>query len=701
MLTIIKKSRQPLAWLTAALIPAAILATAIGSGEASFLLFSDAQDQTYAWLQTMARAWHQGYLMLWDSHIYSGRSFVGEIQTSALYPLVWLWLALFSTEDGISRWAIEGLIVVHFSIASVSMFGLLRHWRLGSWASLFGAICFASFGSLAERAAAQPNILFGLTWLPLAVLLTSMHLEHRRLAYAAAAGAVIGLQVLAGHAQPAFHTALLCGALCIFTHLRNHQDNRRQAALATLRSGLTMVTAALIIAAPQLWLTAEYMGDAYRWVGGNAPIGPGGSVPRKVFLHEHVIAPAQLLGVFDGWLYRAGDGNTLHIGTLAALLALWIGFSRHQPGISPLLDRHGTALKVITVFAIMAMLGHWTPLADILRKLPLAGHIRQLGRYSILFHFAGCTLAAIGLQRLCSRDFRAPQPARRVALAGVIGALFGLTFTAGLLSSQALIAALLALFVLVVVTAPSVPRWAVGPAAVVCTLVSVLMYRPLSAPNIDGRRLPEQAYAPVALLAGVESEFGRSRILFDASAGLPNNYASTRPLQTRGGYSATMYRPYFDFLELDWSLDSEVNDLLNVRYVLSGKPLELPLVGEDSERGLRLYRRPSAYPRIFLASQFRDPDLTARQVESFQLLEYTEMSLRFRITLAQDDQVVISELDYPGWCACAGDRPVKVERAQLAEIKTPLRSLRLPAGTHDVRMEYRPFAGLPGAGGCE
>ncbi len=696
-LTIMEKIGSGLSALLAAGLPALVLLGPIWLGQSSFLVFHDAQEQTYAWWQTLAIAWQQGYLPLWDSHIHGGHSFVGEIQSAVFYPLSWLWLVFFSSPEGMPRLAIEGFIGLHFCIASWSMFVLLRHWRLGVWACLFGALCFALFGPVAERASAQPNIFVGLTWLPLAVLFTSLHLERSRLAYAVLAGMIIGLQILSGHAQPAFHTGLLCGALCIFWHLAN-APNRVAALTQIARSGVPMGAAALLIASPQLFLTLEYLADAYRWIGGNAPIGPGDSVPRKIFLHHYVVSPAQFFGVFDPWLIRADDANTTNLTTLGALLALWVGLARAPAEVGSLLHKYGRWLRVIAVFAILAMLGHWTPLADVLRKLPVSGQIRELGRYAILLQFSACVFAAVGLDRLCQSAFPITTLRRRLVIVLAMGFLLTVAFVANVISKPAVISAAMALLVLFVATMHSVPKRVLGPLAMVCTLVAAFMYRDFTVPQVRGHVMPEVAFAALPLLAGVESEFGLTRIIFEDSAGLPKNYANVRPLQSKAGHSATMYRPYFDFLSQDWSLNSEVNDLLNVRYVVSADALDLPLVAEDKVRGLRLYSRPSAYPRVFLASRFRDPDLLQRQPLGFKLLAYSEMGMRFQIELPQDDRVVVSELDYPGWCAQLDGVPVPIERAILGDLKTPLRSLLAAAGKHEVSFEYRPFARF--FGGC-
>jgi hypothetical protein len=197
------------------------------------------------------------------------------------------------------------------------------------------------------------------------------------------------------------------------------------------------------------------------------------------------------------------------------------------------------------------------------------------------------------------------------------------------------------------------------------------------------------AFGEQSLLARVEKGYGRERVLIDASAGLPNNYADAHRLQSVDGHGATMYRPYFDFLDRDWSVGGNTYDLLNVRYVLARADLDLPLVARDERSGLRLYERPGAYPRIFLASQYgATPDLRR---DDFDLLQYDDHVQRFRIVAPRAEPAVVSEIAYPGWCATVNGKTVAITQAKLGGTETPLRMVPLEQGINEVEFRYRPY----------
>jgi hypothetical protein len=233
---------------------------------------------------------------------------------------------------------------------------------------------------------------------------------------------------------------------------------------------------------------------------------------------------------------------------------------------------------------------------------------------------------------------------------------------------------------------------AVAFASFAALSVTAWLYASITIPNASVASPVTQAFAANKLLARLEGNYGRDRVLIDDSAGLPQNYAEAHRLQTTLGHDATMYRPYFDFLSRDWSIHGEVDDLLNVRYVLTRAVLDFPLVAVDEATGLRLYQRPTAYPRVFLTSQY-GADLSSRRA-AFDLLRYDDHLQEYRIRASRTEQAVISEVAYPGWCAYVNGKAVQIEHARLGGIETPLRAVWVEPGENTLEFRYRPFHSL-------
>ncbi|MEO7478277.1 MAG: hypothetical protein ABIT64_03480, partial [Lysobacteraceae bacterium] len=280
------------------LLPLLMFVPGLWHGTTSFFVWPDAREQTYAWWQKLAQCWQLGYLPLWDANTFSGHSFAGEFQAGVFYPLGWLWLLIWSNTGGMPVAALDAFVVLHFVIAVTGMSVLLRSWGLGRLASASGAVMFALIGPVAVRAAEQPNIFFGLCWMPWALFAASKHLGNGRSRDAALAGAVVAVQVLAGHVQPAFHTTIMIAAMVVAYHWRTGTHWRASLA-ASLRSAIPMIVVLLLLAAPQWILSLQYLHDTYRWVGADAPIGSGERVPYAVFAFRYIFEPSDLPSLID------------------------------------------------------------------------------------------------------------------------------------------------------------------------------------------------------------------------------------------------------------------------------------------------------------------------------------------------------------------------------------------------------------------
>jgi len=147
-----------------------------------------------------------GHLPLWNPFLLCGTPFVGNPQTWPLYPFSWL-LLFVSAGRFLSVTA-----AVHAWLAAWGTFVFLRRAEgLGGRASLVGAVVFG-FGGLLVSKEQFPNMVQAIAWLPL-VLYGVYRLTARwRWVDAVWLGCVLGLQLLAAHAQMTLLTLYLAGA---------------------------------------------------------------------------------------------------------------------------------------------------------------------------------------------------------------------------------------------------------------------------------------------------------------------------------------------------------------------------------------------------------------------------------------------------------------------------------------------------------
>src|SRR6185312_2478738 len=134
-----------------------------------------------------------------------------------------------------------------------------RLFRLSPIASIVSALIFSFSGAVGARASAQTCIFCGLALMPWSIFFTfKYYLVRKSRWFLAIGGGIAGLELLAGHIQPFFHTALIAGIIILFYEYKSRKD------LAGLFTAvavnfLLFVLTAFIVALPQLCYAAEYL----------------------------------------------------------------------------------------------------------------------------------------------------------------------------------------------------------------------------------------------------------------------------------------------------------------------------------------------------------------------------------------------------------------------------------------------------------
>ena len=173
---------------------------------------TDLYHQLIGWRQFGFEQLRSGHIALWNPHIYAGAPYVGGFQSALFYPLNWIFLVLPLAT------AINWSIALH-----VFMMGAFFLW----WAKRGGASVVASgLGATAVMlsgpfflhiyAGHLPN-LCAMVWVPLVFLSVDEIFiacrsasvdQHKALRWALFGAMATALQILAGHPQYVFYTAV-------------------------------------------------------------------------------------------------------------------------------------------------------------------------------------------------------------------------------------------------------------------------------------------------------------------------------------------------------------------------------------------------------------------------------------------------------------------------------------------------------------
>lgn len=664
------------------------------SKSASFCIGSDNLHQTYAFFQKLCTSLHKGYLPVWDANTYGGKNFSGEFQTGIFYPLNILWCFLFGSVKGIDVYYIDLLVVLHYFICLAGMYQTGRVFKLSQAGSVAAALIFTFAGPLSARAGGQTCIFFGLTLLPWTIyFIGKYYLIARHKKYLVFAGLIGGLEILAGHIQPFFHTMLIGGFIILFYEYINRKD-WKTFLLSVSGNFLIIVLFALVITLPQIYYAAQYMSQCYRWVGAENPIAPGEKVPLHVYAYKYIITLSNLANLLGKDYSQPEDGNKIYMGILP--LFLFITFLIKSKSVKIIQDHVYLKRLLIIILAIgaLSVLGYLTFFFLILYHIPLINAVRQLGRYAILISFSISLLAGMTITyipELKKWAFLKPSKITLYLLIALsINALYLVLIQRKYIPLNVSIPFLLGfLFFLILMISEKV---AYLPILAIAFIFTDLCLNRVSYESTQSAFYPTRYYERNSIIDFLETTYGKYRVTSDIQNDdlLRRNIGDVYNIQTKLGYGATMNKAYFDFICADWALNSEVNDLLNVKYVLTDKILDSNFIFKDSTQHLNLYERKNCYPRIYWRSQLGKPGAIIEEENkpTIKQLVYSDSYQKIEIDCPTPDTLIVSENYYPGWKCYDNGKKIGVFPASIKKYPSLFRSIAVEKGHHLIEFKY-------------
>ncbi len=225
--------------------------------------------ENFVWKQFLVDSVRAGRLPLWNPYLFSGHPFFANGQHSALYPLTWIFFLI-----PIPR-AFGVFIVLQLGIAGISMylFGrTMQSTRLGA----FVAGCIFQFSGFLIVSIVHPMIVAAASWLPLILALVDLTIRRARflrrsramLPWAILGAIVLGIQILAGHAEMTYFSLLVTAAFGGWRLLYlaiNHPRSQWQAEVLSPAIGLILLfTLGLCLGAVQLLPFYEVVTTSFR-----------------------------------------------------------------------------------------------------------------------------------------------------------------------------------------------------------------------------------------------------------------------------------------------------------------------------------------------------------------------------------------------------------------------------------------------------
>ena len=389
--------------LTLALPPETILSS---GARFTDLVFQFVSSRAY-----LADSLRHGHIPLWNPYTYGGQPFLGGFESAVLYPPNLLFLVLPLAP------AINFSILLHLVILGWGMDRWAASRGLHPWAAGLAGLVMPLSGAVFPHVyAGHLSNLCTMAWAPWIFLgLETWIWRHDRRGLFLAS-ATICLQILAGHVQYFFYTAVAVGIEALI--LSANEPAVRRRAIPAL---IGIYLAGLALGAAQLLPGLEAAGEGVRQQKLDYDFAAGFSFPPENFLT--LIAPGFFgsLGAPTYWGRWSLWEMSLFIGAAGPLLIAiaWWTTGRRK--------RRATVDLVVAALLLVLALGVHTPLFNLLYLLaPGFGHFRSWSKFIFPATLFLVLIMATGADALLRGKKISPQVARAGLAAGLIAGLAGI-----------------------------------------------------------------------------------------------------------------------------------------------------------------------------------------------------------------------------------------------------------------------------------
>jgi hypothetical protein len=400
-------------WLAPLLLAALVLITlspTIWSGERVLSnTKADGWTQFYAWRQFGFGEIARGNLPLWNPHVFGGAPFMGGFQSALLYPPNWLHLFL---PVGV---AINWLIALHAFLAGYFAYLWGRSRGLLAPAALLAGGTFTFCGAYWTHIfAGHLTHLCVMAWLPIILLSIDQLVRGRTWRWMLPAIAAVAMQILGGHPQYVYYSALGVG---LYALLCLGRADRRGLLIGQVA---IIYAAAAVIATVQLWTGVNAADESVRAGGTDYFFASRFALPPMNLLTA--IAP-EVFGTLrlgrtppNYWGLSYLFETSVFLGVVPVCMAAYVVIGRMR--------REWWPLAGLAVAAFIIALGRYTPLYDLLfNYLPGFSGFRAVAKFSFIACLCVAMLAGAGFDQLLRRG--GPSKTLLTTAAIVALALFG------------------------------------------------------------------------------------------------------------------------------------------------------------------------------------------------------------------------------------------------------------------------------------
>lgn len=666
--------------------------------------------QTYA-----AKSSSNGFIPFWNPYIFSGMPFLADLQVGFFYPFNRV-LSFFIDSNGhLSVWGLQFIIILHFLIAQISFYFMMRAKGVSQFASSFSAIAY-SFSMMMVCHVFHPMIVYHLAWFPLVFMLFDKSIELGNYKYGIAAGLILGMSMLSGHPQITLYEVFFLGIYYIWQIISNLVQKNNPYIINSAIAGILTIVISVGIFQIQFLTSQELAGLSLR-SDLSSDIKTHGSLEYKQILNfvnphqfgkivgnpnsetffEIETANGEKPPYFFYWETAFYFGIlTILFGIIGLILTINSNFSKF--------------LLTMIVFSFLYALGSNFILQDIINSLPFFGLFRNPTRMMLFTIFGFSIFAGYGFDKLINSEFINAKKSIFIAV-GIVGALIIISLLGDDVSDVARNSALLALVYFVIgaiiifgLSYKKINYLIAGILAVSIMFLDLYLAgydfnsspeNPELAYSIDNNMLKSFKDTPNELFRVNTRSYNPPFMATKRNQGMIDEFRSTE------GYNPLALQRINPSL----NTNDEKYDLLNVKYVLKINPennqpyfeenfdrmpnawfVNKTLIISSEEIGEKMKNGNFDFSKEVLLE--KNPSISLNTDENIQAnivcKEYSPNYIKYEISNSNENSILVqSEIWYPSWKVFIDGKPSEVYRANYS-----LRAVEIPKGTKIVEFKF-------------
>jgi hypothetical protein len=673
----------------------------------------------------------QGITPFWNPYMFNGMPFLADFQAQYFYPAHWIFPYFIDHATGLLQpKIIEYVIIFHFVIAQLSMVYLMRGLGAGQWGALIAAIGYAFSGAMAVRTN-HPMIIYHLALFPLIIHHILRGLQNSRVLNIMYAGLILGIAVLAGHAQTSAYMLIFIAIMGFIGFIQGIIRKQLQG-VSSLRYIIFLALPVIIAAslAAIQYLPGQELAAYSERNDITYEKTTDGSMQISQFFH--LFNPSlhgKIVGNpgpkdADGQFMMMNASNepvqthwywdtAFYFGIIALMLGLMSFFVLPR---TPLI----LTCQYLWIFAFLYGIGNNGFLHGLLSGIPIFGQFRNPGRMMFYASFGFPLLAGLTFDKLPS-VFSDETLRKRVFLIMGIPIAVLLLHLPGIIQSFASIQDPLSGFagkqagiILAMAILGGIVIFLRGKGIMNSMIaggaICVLSFLDLTLQFKDFHGSKENPKTAYVIADDLRKQLSSTTTdIFRVS--MRNQYGMA--FQRNGGMNAgiMLYEGYNPILlsRRVPPLQSEEDrfDILNIRYAITLDSATGSLFFKKRETAYgharmvyaaKVITDDSAMKRAIMnaGSQLKNtafmektptvqlngdnPDSIKHEIKT---ISYETNSQSYQVSTSSDGLLCLSEIWFPAWKATIDEKPVQIHR-----INWSLRGIEVPKGKHVIRLEY-------------